>query len=166
MVAHKSFCRALFFLRASERCFAPSAPSRLSLRLRVRVHSGCQRLLTVENRVCGGALERLEGRVLLAVGAGALAFEAFEAPSASTQTDARERFIARGESERARAVDDSRGTASLLLSAVKAVCVNPHVDRIPSLRHPMESPPRSASRLGSCTRVGVAVRTATEIGVP
>jgi len=34
-------------------------------RLRVRVKSECQRLLTVENRACGGALERLEGRVRL-----------------------------------------------------------------------------------------------------
>lgn len=32
-------------------------------------------------------------------------------------------------------MDATRGTASVLLSAV-----NPHVDRIPSLRHPMERP--------------------------
>ena len=52
-------------LRASEMCFAPSGPMPLLVSLRVMVKSECQRLLTVEKRACGGAPERLEGRVRL-----------------------------------------------------------------------------------------------------
>ena len=44
-------------------CLAPSGPMLLPQRLRARAKSECQRLLTVEKRACGGALERGEGRV-------------------------------------------------------------------------------------------------------
>ena len=44
---------------------APSTPSLLAPTLREKAHSECQRLLTVEKRACGGALEVLEGRVRL-----------------------------------------------------------------------------------------------------
>ena len=67
-MAHPSVWRAEFVLRASERCFAPSARMLLSYRLRARADYECQRLLTVEKRACGGALERGEGLVLLETG--------------------------------------------------------------------------------------------------
>ena len=44
---------------------APSTSNSLPPKLRTRTESGCQRLLTVGNRACGGALERLERRVRL-----------------------------------------------------------------------------------------------------
>ena len=39
--------RVPFLARPSEMCFAPSAPRRLRSRLKARVESRCQRLLTV-----------------------------------------------------------------------------------------------------------------------
>ena len=65
MAAYSSEVRALFSLRPSARCFAPSAPSELRMRLRTRAKSACQRLLTVGKASTRGVLERLERLVLL-----------------------------------------------------------------------------------------------------
>ena len=64
-MAHSSEVRAELVLSASEMCLAPSAPMRLSYSLRARAHFECQRLLTVEKRACGGALESGDRRVRL-----------------------------------------------------------------------------------------------------
>ena len=52
-----------FVLRASERCSAAFVSRLLPAKLRTSAKSGCQRLLTVEKRACGGALEIFERRV-------------------------------------------------------------------------------------------------------
>ena len=78
----------MFFLRPAARCSAAFASSRLSARLRARAHSECQRLLTVEKRACGGALERGEGLVLLETGGEVLGGLRIEVVSAETATEA------------------------------------------------------------------------------
>ena len=65
MVAHLSIWSVEFILRPSEMWLAPFGPILLTHRLRVRADFDCQRLLTAENRVCGGAPELLERRVRL-----------------------------------------------------------------------------------------------------
>ena len=63
MAAYLTEVRVVFIFRRSAMICAPSDINWLPDKLRTSAKSVCQRLLTVEKRACGGALEIFERRV-------------------------------------------------------------------------------------------------------